>query len=295
MRFTYLTFSGLLLFAVLCSCEDTISVPSQFEEPQLVVDAWLTNTNTPQTIILNETVPYFEGGTPRTIEDATVSVCKDGTEECFDFIHQGEGQYVWEPTGSETLGTVGDNFTLQLSIDGQDYTGASPLKRTARLDSIAIVFEEESIFLDEGLYAELFARDQVGRGDTYWVRAYRNDTLLNRPAEQVVAFDAVFDAGADVDGVYFIPPLRTAAVNKLDDDGAFIPYQSGDRIYAEVHSINLEAFRFLQIALEQIQNEGIFAVPVANAPGNVTNVSTGAAILGIFNVAEVNSIEKVVD
>jgi hypothetical protein len=140
----------------------------------------------------------------------------------------------------------------------------------------------------------LYARDLPGRGDTYWVRAYKNDTLLNRPQEIVAVYDATFDAGADIDGTYWIHPLRFG-INPIDDDGFFVPYQVGDHIYVEVHSINDAAFQFLNIATEQIQNEGLFATPLANAPGNVINMTTGAPILGIFTIGEVASIERRVE
>ena len=63
----------------------------------------------------------------------------------------------------------------------------------------------------------------------------------------------------------------------------------------EVHSINETAFRFLNIAVEQINNEGIFALPLANSQGNVVNDATGERILGIFNIAEVASISRTVE
>lgn len=291
MRSIYLI---LPLFAFLLACEDVVDIPSQFETPQLVVDAWLTNELKPQTVVLNETVPYFAGGTPRAIENAVVQVCREAGAGCFSFTHQGNGNYVWQPQ-NETFGTIGDAFNLEITLDGQTYRGTSSIHRTARIDSIGLVFEEESFQLDEGFYAQLYAFDPPGRGDTYWVRAYRNDTLLNRPSEVVTAFDATFDNGADIDGTYFIAPLRFTSVNAQDDDGGIVPYQLGDTIRAEVHSISNTAFNFLRIALEQIQNEGLFAVPVANSVGNVFNTNTNQPILGIFNIAEVSSLERIVE
>jgi len=280
----------VLLGAFFTACEDPIDVPSQFEEPRISVDAWLTNTVSPQTIRITETVDYFAGGAPRGLEGATVSVCKEGTTECAQFTDAGGGEYVWLPEGV-SLGAVGDSFTLSITLDDVVYSAGAGIFPTATIDSIGIEFEEESLQFDEGFYAQLYARDQVGIGNTYWIRAYKNDTLLNRPEEITIIFDSAFDPGTGVDGLYFIPPLRFG-INPLDEDGAFIPYVPGDRIYAEVHSINLTAYRFLNIAQEQITNEGIFAVPVANAPSNIVNTTTGEAILGIFNIAEVAGIEE---
>ncbi|RMF04321.1 MAG: DUF4249 domain-containing protein [Bacteroidetes bacterium] len=292
-RNSYIWIFGLALAIV--ACEDPVEVPTDFEEPQLVIDAWLTNTSTPQTIRLSQTVDYFAGATPPAVETATVRVCREDTSNCRVFEHQGNGNYVWTPATGETFGAVNDLFLLEMEVDGQTYTSQTIIKRTAVLDSIGLTFEEESLQFDEGFVAQLYARDLPGRGDTYWVRAYKNDTLLNRPSEIVAVYDATFDPGADIDGTYWIPPLRLASVNPLDNDGSFIPYQSGDHIYVEVHSINEAAFRFLNIATEQIQNEGLFATPLANAPGNVIHTATGESILGIFTIAEVASMEREVE
>lgn len=289
---------SLLLFAFVAiaftACEDPIEVPSQFEEPQLAVDAWLTNTNQAQTITLSLTVDYFGGGQPPAVEDASVSVCNETSSECYSFLHQGGGRYVWQPEGEQTLGSVGDQLALVIEQDGEIIGSTTTISRTVRIDSIGLEFEEETLALEEGFYAQVYAFDPPGRGDTYWIRAYKNDTLLNRPQEQVVAFDATFDAGADIDGTYFIPPLRFGGVNPLDDDGAFIPYVLGDKIYVEVHSINQVGFGFLNIAIEQILNEGIFAAPVANARGNILNTNTNEPVLGVFNIAQVASLERIV-
>lgn len=277
---------------IVCStaCEDPIEVPSQFEESQLVVDAWLTNTDSEQTIILNETVDYFAGGNPAPVTEATVQVCNERTLSCVFFAHQGEGRYTWQPDPGQQLGQVGDVLALGIQLGERQVVSTTDISRTVRIDSIGLETEEEgTLGLADGIYAQLYAFDSLGQGDTYWVRAYKNDTLLNRPTEQIVAYDATFDAGTSIDGTYFITPLRIG-INPLDDDGFFVPYEPGDNIYVEVHSINEFAFQFINIAVEQILNEGIFASPLANAPSNIVDADTGDRVLGIFNVAEVASI-----
>lgn len=287
---------GLLFVAgaFFSGCEDPISVPSEFAGPQLVVDAWLTNADELQTIRLSQTVDYFTGGQPPTVSGADIQVCNERTDQCFTFAEETAGEYTWTPQAGQTLGQGGDTYTLRMEVDDNTFQAVTSSNRTARIDSIQLNFEEESLILEEGIYGQVFAFDSLGRGDTYWIRAFKNGQLLNRPVENTIAWDATFDPGADVDGTYFIAPIR-ASINEIDDEGAFVPYQPDDEIYVEVHSISQEAFRFLSIALEQIQNEGLFAVPLANAQGNVTSTDTGEPILGIFNVAEVSSITRIVE
>lgn len=280
---------AIVLLVLSTACEDPIDVPSQFEESQLVVDAWLTNTDSEQTIILSETVDYFAGGTPAPVSDATVQVCNERTLSCVTFAHEGEGRYIWQPDPGKRLGQVGDALALAIQVGDRQMVSTTDISRTVRIDSIGLEAEEGTIGLEEGIYAQLYAFDSLGQGDTYWVRAFKNDTLLNRPTEQIIVYDATFDAGTGIDGTYFIPPLRLG-INALDDDGFFIPYKPGEQIHVEVHSINEVAFQFLNIAVEQILNEGIFASPLANAPSNIVDAETGDRVLGVFNVAEVASI-----
>ncbi|MEM8584480.1 MAG: DUF4249 domain-containing protein [Bacteroidota bacterium] len=287
---TFPIYICVLLLAL--ACEDPIEIESRFEEPQLVVDAWLRNDGEPQTIVISQTVDYFAGEEPPLVAGATVTVCNLSSEVCYPFTENAEGRYTWN---EGQLGEVNDGFELRIELDGETYVSQTSIGRTTRLDSIGFQFEEESItFPEEGFYAQLYAFDLPGRGDTYWIRAFKNDTLLNRPTELAIAWDATFDPGANIDGTYFIFPIRFA-VNAVDEDGAPTAYQQGDSLYAEVLSISQDAFRFLNIATEQVTNEGIFALPVANSPSNIFNERNGEPILGIFNIAEVAGIGRRVE
>ena len=287
----------LLLFAVfLFSCEDPVTLDSRFQEPELVVDAWLTNLSETQTIILTETQDFYDSRLPTPVTDAQVVVCPDNAPAaCIVFEHTTDGKYVWEPNSNDSLGVVGTEYALGIQRGEEQYLAQTTMNRTARIDSISFQFEEEALGLDEGLYAQLYARDQVGEGDAYWIRTTFNDTLLLRPFEISTAYDAVFDPGTGADGITFISPIRFS-INKLDENGSPTPLEAGDNVKVEVWSISQQAYLFLNIASEQIANgdAGIFALPVANSPGNVFNVDTEERVQGFFNVAAVARAERTV-
>lgn len=286
-----------LLSVAFFSCEDPIELDSRFQEPELVVDAWLTNLSEPQTVILTQTQDFFDNRLPTPITDAQVVVCPDNDPAaCIVFEHTTDGRYVWEPAPGDSLGTVGTEYALGIQRGEEQYLAQATMNRTANIDSISFQFEEEALGLEEGLYAQLYARDQVGIGDAYWIRTTFNDTLLIRPFEIATAYDAVFDPGTGADGITFIFPIRFS-INKLDEDGAPTPLQQDDNVKVEVWSLSQEAFLFLNIASEQIANgdAGIFALPVANSPGNVFNVNTEERVQGFFNVAAVARAERTVE
>jgi hypothetical protein len=187
-------------------------------------------------------------------------------------------------------------FGLGIQQGDQQYASITTMKRTALVDSISFQFEEESLGQDEGIYAQLYARDQVGQGDAYLIRSTINDTLLVRPSELNLAYDATFSPGTNTDGITFIAPIRFF-INKQDDNGSPIPLIAGDKVAVEVISISQEAFLFLSIVQEQVNNgqSGLFDLPVANSPGNIFNVDSEASIRGFFNVAASARIERVVE
>ena len=274
----------------LTSCEDSITVDNGFEASQIVVDAWLTNEVGQQIIDVTASQDYFDNRLPTGISNAQVTVTNGS--EIFNFIHEADGKYVWTPSAvEETIGSIGDEFTLQIEVDDKTLISTTQLNRVAEIDSISIYFETEAFGADDGYFAELYARDLPGQGDTYWVKSYRNDTLLNRPQELNIVYDATFDAGTNIDGTTFIRPLRFA-INALDGDGLPRDLKLGDKVRCEIYSISNDAFRFLQLVQEQTTNgdNSIFALPVANSRGNIRD-ENGDLVLGVFNVAAVSRDE----
>jgi len=273
------------------SCEDVIDVDSGFESPQLVVDAWLNNIDSIQTVRLTQTQDYFDNSFTPAVTGAIVSVTRNGSDVLV-FEDQGNGNYTYRP--EDVIGQVGDEFTLQIEVDGNTYSSTVEMHRVPPIDSISMFERVDEFGFDDGLYGSLYARDFVGKGDTYWAKTWKNDTLLNKPLELNIIYDAVFDPGTDLDGTYWIRPLREA-INPIPEDQAETvqtPYVPGDRIYCEVHSINNDAYSFMNIAFEQMTNgnNAIFALPVANTRGNVVHDTDGSRLLGMFNVAAVSSL-----
>lgn len=289
----------ILVFAIFSSCEDVVEIDNGFEASQLVVDAWLDNMEREQVVRITDSQNYFDSAFAKSVSGAKVTLKIDGQAD-IDFEDQGDGNYTWTP-GDQKIGIVGDTYTLVVEVNGETYQGVSAMKRVPVIDSIAQVFEEEQLGFPEGIYAELYATDFVGENDSYWVKTWKNEQLLNKPLEILVVYDATFDAGSSLDGVPFIFPIRRG-INPIPDEVDNIddlppPYAQGDSLYVELHSITNGAFRFWVIAQEQMINgdNGIFALPVANTRSNMVKVSSGDRILGYFNVSAVSTSSAVIE
>ena len=275
------------------ACEDPIDVTLDDAEAQWVIDAWLDNTNSIQTIRVTKSLPYFESQFTPGVTGASVTVLNSNGNS-FSFEDQGNGDYTYDP-GNSTIGEIGDNFELSVELDGVQLSSSTTLNRVPPIDSLVQEFRDDEVFLDDGIYCQVFARDFDGLGDTYWIKSYKNDTFLNRASEINIAFDAGFDSGGEVDGFVFIFPIRDL-VNATDNDNIPTPWFPGDDLKVEIHSISNDAFAFLEIMRDQLLNSqnGIFAEPLANTKGNVS-ANDGSIVLGVFNVAAISADQLTIE
>ncbi|MEM9917727.1 MAG: DUF4249 domain-containing protein [Bacteroidota bacterium] len=300
----YIFATFLLSILALASCTDVIDVNLQEGTPQLVVDAWITTKLETQVVKLRQTSPYLDNAPSPNVIGATVTIT-DNEGVTFNFTDDNDdGDYTWEPNG-QAFGTIGRTYTLSITTaDGQNYTATSVLNPTAPIDSITTEVREPELGNPEGIYAQFFSRDLPGLGDCYWIKTFKNGQFLNKPQEINIAYDAAFSAGAEVDGLIFIPPIREA-INRIPDtgddavdDSDVSPYAVGDVILVELHAIPEDAFYFLEQARTQMTlgDGGIFAEPLANVFTNIENTDPNSTeeALGYFCVAEVSSLEHVV-
>jgi len=278
------------------SCETTIDPTLEKADPVLVVDAWLNNKPGAQTIIISQTQPYFDNGNPTGLAGAVVQVTNlaDGRVLNFTPVAGKAGTYAWQPGANEVVGQPGDVFELLVRMGSDEYTSVTYMGRVPQIDSIAFTFEPANAFFPDSYVGEFWATDPPGPGDTYWIKTFKNDTLLLRPSEINIAFDAGFSAGGNFDGVPFITPIRRG-INPFNTDAnnmVLSPYQPGDSVYVEINSISIPAFDFLTQVTIQTDRPGgfseLFAAPIANVSSNITHrTDRSKKVVGFFNVASV--------
>ena len=287
----------IILFSafIYSSCENPFDAQLQDAERQMVVDAWLTNEDKTQVISLTWSQHYLQNTFAEIIDDASVTVTADNGSS-FVFDHTGNGKYEWTPDVNNSLGNIGDSYTLDIVRDNKSYSAVSQMNDVPVIDSIMQEFRDDEVFAEDGIYCQFFARDLEGIGDTYWIKTFRNDTFLNKATEFNIAYDAAFDSGAEVDGIIFITPIREFA-NPYDNGGIPTPWTVGDIIRVEIHSITHASFDYLEILRDQLLNSlnGIFAEPLANPIGNIQSDDNDDVVLGMFNVAGVSSITDVIN
>jgi hypothetical protein len=278
----------------LVGCEDVINLKVETGPQQLVVDGWLTNQPGPQQVRLTLSDGYFSNRVPQPALGAEVTVT-DNLGKIFQFKDpQNKGLYEWVPAPGDTLGRVGSTYTLRVKYQGEQYFATTAIRPVPVIDSL--VYQAEKLPFRppngprEGFFAEFFARDFVGVGDCYWIKALKGGVLYADDPENItLAFDAAFSPGSVSDGSVFILPLRRSInINQLSS--------AGDTLGVELHSITQEAYFFLQQVRQESGNGGIFAVPPSNIISNIRNVKPGGApALGYFGASAISRAETIID
>lgn len=293
-------FSSLALLLLCCllvlSCEQVINPTLKSASPLLVVDAWINNKPVKQTIVLTQTQPYFDDAQPTGVSGAVVTVEDLNNGKIYSFVENTslQGRYDWTPSVG-SFGAIGHNYKLNITFNGEAFEASSHMGRVPPVDSITFTKDERPGLNKIRYQGEFWAKDPAGAGDAYWIKATKNDTLLNKPSEINVAYDAGFSAGGDADDVEFLPPIRRGITpDNSNVSGNPSPYWPGDSVYVEIHSITLAAFNYLKEVMVQTDRPGgfseLFARPIANVSTNLKNANpNGSTVLGFFNVAAVSS------
>jgi hypothetical protein len=283
---------------ILGACEDQISPTLEEVDPVLAVDAWITNQPVEQVIRLSSTQPYFDT-VASPVTGASVQISGSGGETfTLQEDEREAGAYYWQsPVAGQGFGRVGETYQLQIDTDEQTYTATTTMGAVPPIDSITYELQEENAFFPKTYIAQFWATDLPEEGNAYWIRAYRNGALLNRPDEISLAYDAGFSRGGNFNATVFAQPIRSS-INPIDGDGdgGFLPsYNPGDSVYVELQSISEEAFDFLsQVSIQTNRPGGfaeLFANPIANVSTNIVNTDpNGSPAVGFFNVAAVSGL-----
>lgn len=291
---------ALVTILALSACEDAVNIPLGETDPILNVDAWLTHTSDTQRITLSYTRPYFDNSAPAVALGATVIVAEVETQKPYLFEDtNNDGTYVWIPALGEKFGVIGNSYGLQVELkNGSVFQSFSAMDSVPNIDSITFEYNKKNPgFKEDWYYAEFWSRDLPETGDTYWIKTTKNGKLFDKPDQINIAYDAGGSAGAEVDNLIFIQPIRIAINDFGDDAQAASPYTFGDTLKVEIHSISEEAWFFLYRVIDETSPQPsfaqLFANPLANSPTNIVPSKSDDQVVGFFSVAAVSSLEVI--
>lgn len=289
---------------LLVSCDDLINVSTGSSDPILNIDAWVNDKEETQVIYLTMTQDYFDNDDlPPAASGATVTIT-DSEDNVYEFeedLEAADGSYNWTPSADTTsMVTSGLSYTLTVVYEGETYQATSKAGRVPPVDSITLEYEEGEGFASDTYRAQFWATDPEGTGDTYWIKTYKDGTLLNKTSEINIAYDAGTSSSSGYDGVTFISSVREGinAMEVDDDDMPESPFWLGDSVYVEIHSLTEASFNYMSEVVIQTDRAGgiseIFtSTPLANVSTNIVNLDgNGSSVVGFFNVAVTSGYGK---
>jgi hypothetical protein len=284
---TYIFFLFIGLSTFLSACEDPIELDLGAPVEQLVVDAVINQTSDTQFIYVSKSVAYLDNGAPKGYSVDSLGILDTSTLQFHKFTNRGNGVYYFVPPSANTF-QVGKDYQLLVRDGKNTYVSQSRLNAPATIDSFTYKFEELGRFGGaKGNYVTLWAKDKKGKGDYYWFRLYRNDSLQAKAGDINIAIDNAFNQDGNGDGELFIIPIRENFTSR--------PYKSGETAKIDILSITPEMYGYLNLIVTQLNNQGLFAVPPSNIPGNIFCLNDpNTKVLGFFGMTGKVSTQKLV-
>lgn len=318
-------FIGLFALSMLlwvCSCVEPFSLTFNGENIVLTIDATLTDLDEPQKIKIHESVSYENVNYASPISNAKVDLIVNGREK-FTFTEEDNGTYHLPPSFRLKQGS-----TYQLYIQKSDGTQYKSGEETlVKVADITKVYDEfmlkgisRGIYYDPANYIYIDTPDPSDQKNSYmWTwklwelqeicttcsdgRYHLTGTPSNPPgcrkesAYSNIQYDYFCDGNCwdifkstDMNVFSDIYSNGKTITGKLV---AKIPYyqEGGSLIEIMQQSISPDAYRYLKLISDQVQNTGsLVDTPPGAIIGNIKNLNNSKEVVAGFFM--VTSIKK---
>lgn len=268
--------SSVLVF-LLSSCTEKLDLDlNDQENKKLVVDAFIDDNPTPDTVYLSYTSNYFDVNKVETEDNAQVSVTFDGVSYNFNKVAGKPGYY---SSPQNFLPQVGFEYTLDIVTAEGEYQSKEFMFEMTSIDSIGYRVDEFPFFDEPIISSFISFQDDPGVDNFYLFRDNINgdfypDTLID---ENLSGWGVVYNDDF-LDGQYAEQIPYGTHLAEPGDTLEIIAYSISKRIHDCIEAIQSEAdFK-----------GGLFDSPGSNAPSNIS----GDNVVGLFIVGaeERNSV-----
>ena len=156
------------------SCEDVIELDLNTVEPRIVIEGSINDRWEQYNVTISKTGDYFEPGIFPRVPGAIVTISDDrGNLDTLQEIEPGLHQ-------SDTLrGSYEVTYTLNVDVDGENYTASTTMPLPLRLYSTGFYFQSAGGFVEEDNYViQCRFEDRPGIDDYCRFVVYQNGVLL---------------------------------------------------------------------------------------------------------------------
>jgi hypothetical protein len=261
IRFTPIFLLFILLTGASCRELVTLDLPQQ--EPRLIVEGHVTDTEGPHTVRLTLSQDYFNTAPAAVVEDAVVTI-SDNAGNTELLLYTGNGVYATQ----SLQGVIGRSYNLQIDWRGEQYTSSGTLMPKGVVDSLSVgYYEAIPPVFDAGYYLTFYGIIPPEASDYYRVKVYESDSLYNDRTDLLIPDSR------------FVP---SRIVEQLQ-----YPFKVGDTVRLELYSLDAAMYNYYVELRSLLFNDGgLFSPPPRNPTSNVINVTNpDNQPLGFFQVA----------
>jgi hypothetical protein len=265
-------FVACLIFLAGTSCIDEIELnldPEQYS--RLIVQAYVTDADSAQTVILTKTIPYDRHEPNPTATGAVVNIEVDGISYPLDEVRPGFYE------SRDFYGVVGKTYHLNILYEDQLYSASSTMNEGFETDSIGF----KRFFLgwpaDMPHYEILiYGQDPPGE-DQFFIFKY---SLNGEWADTLYKWSIYTDIFSN--GEY------------LDGESIAIMESKADSLEVQVMSMSVseDYAWFVNDAIFNYMPNMFFSPPKANVKGNISNGAFGFFLASSVHLSEKRTLYK---
>ena len=246
-------FSLAILFT---ACQDVIDIDLDSVEPKLVIDAVVSDS---VVVKISKSTDYFEPGIYPPVSNAVVTIT-NGSGNTDRLQETSTGIYTENQTGIE-----GNEYTLEVEVDGEVYAGTVEMPYKVAIDSISIEPTPDYMEFSGGYLVNCHLNDPAGV-ENYYRLIVSNINQLSEPDDILYVYDDAFVDGNEIS-------------MRWDEEQFF----EQDTVVVELQTLAESTYDYYR-TLSSLFESGM--IGNANPSNPITNLSNGA--LGYFGAYTVS-------
>jgi len=246
----------IILFPILWGCEEIIELDLNSANPEIIIEANLTNSLEHNFVKITESTDYYNPSIYKTISNAEV-VIKESNGTSYTLEETAPGIY----HHNQLLATVNNHYTIEVNSNSVNYSAESFVPSTIKIDSLGYLLETRPFNKDKKrLELHVYFQDNVEKDDFTRFVIHKNGKKINK----IFLYDDRLMNGNYIDFFFF----------NFNDE----KFQPGDVISVEMQSIDEQThiyFKTLRNALARTSGGPFGSAAPANPTTNWNNNAFG--------------------
>jgi Domain of unknown function (DUF4249) len=261
----------IVLLPILFGCEEIIEVDINSTDPQIIIEANLTNSLDKNFVNITESTDFYNPNEYKTISNAEVTIREnDGTSYLLEEIIP--GRYIH----NSLMSNPQTNYTIEVNYLNQNYSAESFAPNTIEIDSLSYKLESRP-FSEEEKFLELhvYFKDKQDQKDYARFVVYKNGKKFDR----IFLYNDRLTNGNSIDFFFF---------NFQDEE-----FYAGDDIEVELLTIDEQTYTYFNTLRKALARSsgGPFGPTAPTNP--TTNWSNNA--FGYFSAFTISSSSIVIE